>query len=63
MTKATDRLARRAGLTVKKCRRGTVYGDPLTGESIYDGNRSRKSLRHEHRIGSFIRDRAERGLG
>ena len=59
MTKATDRQARRAGMTIKKCRRGTVYTDPMTGASVYDGNRSRKSPRHERRIDSFLR--RERG--
>lgn len=60
MTKATDRRAYRAGMTVKKCRRGTVYSDPVTGKSVYDGNRSRKSPGHERRIESFI-SRRERG--
>ncbi|MFN4867041.1 MAG: hypothetical protein ACK5GZ_12080 [Cyanobium sp.] len=54
-TKANDRLAHRAGITIKKCRRGTVYTDPVTGASVYDGNRSRKSPRHERRIESFLR--------
>jgi hypothetical protein len=55
MTKATDRQARRVGMTIKKCRRGTVYTDPETGASIYDGNRSRKSPRHKRRIEIFLR--------
>jgi hypothetical protein len=56
MTKSQDRQARKAGLDVKKCRRGTVYSDPVTGQSIYNGNRSRKSFRHERRLGAFLRD-------
>lgn len=63
MTKANDRKARRAGLVIEKCRRGTVYSDPVTGESVYDGNRSRKSPRHERRIESFIRRRERGGVG
>lgn len=63
MTKASDRKARRAGLVIEKCRRGTVYSDPVTGESVYDGNRSRKSPRHERRIESFIRRRERGGVG
>jgi hypothetical protein len=59
MSKATDRQARRSGMTIKKCRRGTIYTDPVTGASVYDGNRSRKSARHERRIDSFLR--RERG--
>jgi hypothetical protein len=62
MTKANDRLAQRAGLILKKCRRGTVYVDPVTGESVYEGNRSRKSPRHERRIESFIRNRQRGGM-
>lgn len=62
MTKRTDRLAHRNGLVTKKSRRGTVYTDPVTGESVYDGNRSRKSPRHERRIGSFIRRRERGGM-
>lgn len=60
MKTSTERRARRAGLSVKKCRRGTVYVDPLTGQSIYNGNRSSKSYRHERRLESFLR-RAESG--
>lgn len=63
MTKANDRKARRAGLIVEKRRRGTVYSDPVTGESVYDGNRSRKSPRHERRIESFIGRRERGGIG
>ena len=62
MTQATDRQAHRAGMTIKKCRRGTVYTDPVTGASVYDGNRSRKSPRHERRIESFIRRRERGGM-
>jgi hypothetical protein len=62
MTKATDRLAHRAGMTVEKRRRGTVYTDPVTGASVYDGNRSRKSPRHERRIESFLRRRERGGM-
>jgi hypothetical protein len=56
MTKATDRQARKAGLSVEKCRRGTVYSDPITGKSFYNGNRSRKSFRHERRLEAFLRN-------
>jgi hypothetical protein len=56
MTKATDRKARQAGLNVEKCRRGTVYSDPITGKSFYNGNRSRKSFRHERRLEAFLRN-------
>lgn len=63
MSHEKDRLARRAGYTIKKCRRGTVYSDPVTGESVYDGNRSRKSPRHERRIESFLRRRERCGMG
>lgn len=56
MTKATDRQARKAGLNVEKHRRGTVYSDPITGKSFYNGNRSRKSFRHERRLEAFLRD-------
>lgn len=62
MSKANDRLARRAGLVTKKCRRGTVYTDPVTGKSVFDGNRSRKSPRHERRIGDFLRSRERCGM-
>ncbi len=62
MTKLQDRQARKAGLGVKKCRRGTVYSDPVTGESIYNGNRSRKSFRHERRLESFLRKAGRNGL-
>jgi hypothetical protein len=60
MTTRTDRKARQAGLIIKKHRRGTVYADPVTGASVYNGNRSRKSPRYERCIESFIR-RSERG--
>lgn len=60
MNKSLERRARRAGLAVQKCRRGTIVIDPVTGKSIYDGNRSTKSMRHERRIESFLR-RAEQG--
>jgi hypothetical protein len=56
MTKAQDRKATKAGLNVKKCRRGVVYSDPITGKSFFNGNRSRKSFRHERRLGAFLRD-------
>lgn len=57
MTKATDRRAHKLGLETKKRRRGTVYSDPITGKSIYVGNRSRKSFRHERQLEAFLRDR------
>ena len=60
MTNATDRRARRAGMTVEIRRRGKVYTDPVTGDSVYNGNRSRKSPRHERLLESFFR-RRERG--
>lgn len=56
MTKATDRRAHKLGLETKKRRRGTVYSDPITGKSFYDGNRSRKSFRHERRLEAFLRN-------
>jgi hypothetical protein len=49
-------------MTVEKRRRGTVYTDPVTGASVYDGNRSRKSPRHERRIESFLRRRERGGM-
>jgi hypothetical protein len=62
MTTSNLRRARRAGLTVRKCRRGTVYTDPLTGKSIYEGNRSKKSFRQERRIDGFLRNAEQLGL-
>jgi hypothetical protein len=62
MTKLQDRQASQAGLTIKKCRRGTVYSDPVTEESIYNGNRSRRSFRHERRLESFLRKVGRNGL-
>jgi hypothetical protein len=62
MTTSSLRRARRAGMTVKKCRRGTVYTDPLTGKSIYDGNRSKKSFRQERLIDNFLRNAERLGL-
>lgn len=63
MTLETDRKARQAGLIIEKHRRGTVYTDPVTGASVYNGNRSRHSPRHERRIESFIRRRERGGMG
>lgn len=54
MTKSTDRRAYRAGLVIKKCRRGMIYIDPFTGKSVYTGNRSSKCWHHERRVSSFI---------
>jgi hypothetical protein len=34
----------------------------VTGESIYNGNRSRKSFRHERRLESFLRKAGQNGL-
>lgn len=62
MPKSQDRRAAQAGLNIKKCRRGTVYSDPATGESIYNGNRSHKSFRHERRLESFLRKAGQNGL-
>ncbi|MFM7311977.1 MAG: hypothetical protein ACKO0M_02225 [Cyanobium sp.] len=62
MSKENDRLANRAGLVTKKCSCGTVYTDPVTGKSVYDGNRSRKSPRHERRIADFLRSRERLGM-
>jgi hypothetical protein len=62
MTTSSLRRARRAGMTVKKCRRGMVYTDPLTGKSIYDGNRSKKSFRQERLIDNFLRNAERLGL-
>jgi hypothetical protein len=62
MTTSSLRRAHRAGMTVKKCRRGTVYTDPLTGKSIYDGNRSKKSFRQERLIDNFLRNAERLGL-
>jgi hypothetical protein len=47
---------------IKKCRRGTVYTDPVTGESVYNGNRSRKSPRYERCVESFVRRHDRGGL-
>lgn len=66
LTNMTDssfvRRARRAGLIVKKHRRATVYIDPVTGKTVSDGNRSKKSYRQERCIDSFIRMRERGGL-
>ena len=62
MTTRTGRKARQAGLIIKKHRRGTVYADPVTGASVYNGNRSRKSPRYERCIESFIRRRERGGM-
>jgi len=62
MTQATDRRARRAGLNVKKRRCGTVYADPVTGESVYTGNRRWKSFHRERKIESFLRRRERNGM-
>lgn len=61
MTKSMDRQARQAGLAVKKCRRGTVYSNPVTGQSIYSGNRSRKTFRHQRRLDAFLRGAKQNG--
>ena len=63
MKTSIERRARRCGLNVKKCRRGTVYSDPVTGESLYDGNRSSKSYHKEREIESFLRRRERGGVG
>lgn len=63
MPKAQDRKARRVGLIIEKHRRGTVYADPVTGESFFNGNRSRKSFRHERRLETFLRKAERSGLG
>lgn len=60
MTQATDHRAHRDGQTIKKCCGGTVYTDSVPCESVYNGNRSRKSPRYERCIESFVR-RRERG--
>ena len=62
MTQATDRRARRAGMIVKKRRRGTVYTDPVAGASVYTGNRSRKSFHGERKIEAFLRRRERNGM-
>jgi hypothetical protein len=62
MTKSTDRRARRAGLTLKKCRRGVVYVDPFTGQSVYTGNRSSKNWHHERHINAFIAKKEQQSL-
>ena len=62
ITTRTDRKARQAGLIIEKRRCGTVYTDPVTGSSVYNGNRSRHSPRHERRIESFIRRRERGGM-
>ena len=62
MNKDTNRRASRAGLIVKKYRRGTVLIDPTTGDSVYDGNRSTKSWHKEREIESFLRRRERAGV-
>ena len=62
MNTSIERRARRAGMTVKKCRRGTVFTDPITGKSVYDGNRSSKSYHKEREIESFLRRRERGGM-
>lgn len=62
MTQATDRRANRAGLFIEKRTRGTVYIDPVTGQSIYDGNRSRKSFHKVREIEAFLRRRERGGM-
>lgn len=46
----------------EKCRRGTVYTNPITGKSVYSGNRSSKSFHKEREIESFIRRRERGGM-
>jgi len=60
MTQASDRRAHRDGQTIKKHCCGAVYADPVTGESVNNGNRTRKPPRYERCVQSFIR-RHERG--
>jgi len=60
MTHSIDRRASRIGVTIKKCRKGTMYIDLISGRSIFDGNRSRKSVRHQRGIDSFF-SHAEKG--
>jgi hypothetical protein len=62
MIQATDHRAHRAGLTIKKCRSGKVFTDPVTCESVYNGNRSRKSQCYERCIESFVRRRERGGM-
>jgi len=62
MKTSTKRRALKAGVIVKKCRRGTVFTDPITGKSMYDGNRSRKSYHKEREIESFLRSRERGGV-
>jgi hypothetical protein len=60
MPLSTNRRASRAGVSIKQCRKGTMYIDSISGRSIFDGRRSRKSRRHERRIESFF-SQAEKG--
>ena len=63
MTDSNLRRARRADLTVKKRRKGLVYVDPATGQSLYAGNRSSKFWHRERRIEVFFHRRERGGLG
>ena len=62
MKRSTAQRARKAGLLSHRCRRGTIWSDPLTGKSVYDGNRSTKSPRSERELESLIRHREKGGL-
>ena len=54
--KEIRRKANKLGLTIKECKRGTIYIDPITGKSIYNGKGSQKSFRQERRMESFLRE-------
>jgi hypothetical protein len=63
MSNANLRRADCAGLIIKKCRKGKVLVDAVTGESLYVGNRSGKCWHSERRIEAFFRRRERGGLG
>jgi len=56
------RRALRAGLIIKQRCKGTVLEDPITGESIFFGNRSHHGPHSERQYRSFLRKREKGGL-
>ena len=63
MSNAFDRQANRAGIISENRCRGTLYTDPMTGATFFDGRRSRHSFQHERRRERFLRQaRQRRGI-
>ncbi len=57
------RRARRAGLNVKKTRRGWVLGEVGHGDSLFFGQSSSRSWHSERRIKSFLTRHEKGGIG